>query len=129
MTLLNIIPGTLKVTPTHIYFYEHEKDETHHKLSHNNLVWKIKDIREIHLRRYNLRYSAIEFFLTDQTNHFINLRFVEYATYQFKIILGFSNVKFFTLASIPVHYSLRTANREIKGLERGIKWLLIVYNL
>ncbi|XP_063686393.1 neurobeachin-like protein 2 [Bolinopsis microptera] len=73
VTLLNIIPGTLKVSPTHIYFYEHEKDETHHKLSHNNLVWKIKDIREIHLRRYNLRYSAIEFFLTDQTNHFINL--------------------------------------------------------
>ena len=76
VTLLNIIPGTLKVSPTHIYFYEHEKDETHHKLSHNNLVWKIKDIREIHLRRYNLRYSAIEFFLTDQTNHFINLRLV-----------------------------------------------------
>ena len=74
MTLLNIIAGTLKVSPTHIYFYEHEGEETRHKPSHNNLAFKIKHIREIHLRRYNLRYSALEFFLTDQTNFFINLR-------------------------------------------------------
>ena len=29
-------------------------------------------IRELHLRRYNLRRTALEFFLVDQTNMFIN---------------------------------------------------------
>ena len=29
-------------------------------------------LREMHLRRFNLRRSGIEFFLTDQTNYFIN---------------------------------------------------------
>lgn len=34
--------------------------------------WHLSQIREIHLRRYNLRRSALEIFLTDQTNYFLN---------------------------------------------------------
>ena len=34
--------------------------------------WSLNQLREIHFRRYNLRRSALEFFLIDQTNCFIN---------------------------------------------------------
>ena len=32
----------------------------------------LSQLREMHLRRYNLRRSALEFFFIDQTNFFIN---------------------------------------------------------
>lgn len=34
--------------------------------------WDLSQLREVHLRRYNLRRSALEFFLLNQTNYFIN---------------------------------------------------------
>ena len=34
--------------------------------------WALSRLREIHFRRYNLRRSALEIFLIDQTNYFIN---------------------------------------------------------
>lgn len=34
--------------------------------------WSLNWLREIHFRRYNLRRSALEIFLVDQTNCFIN---------------------------------------------------------
>lgn len=34
--------------------------------------WALSRLREIHFRRYNLRRSALEVFLIDQTNYFIN---------------------------------------------------------
>ena len=36
--------------------------------------WPLAQIREIHLRRYNLRRSALEIFLIDQTNYFLNFK-------------------------------------------------------
>lgn len=36
------------------------------------LQWPLSRLREVHLRRYNLRRSALEFFLMDQTNYFLN---------------------------------------------------------
>ena len=38
VTLLNIVPGTLKVSPSHIYFYERDEGSPH-KASHNNISW------------------------------------------------------------------------------------------
>lgn len=34
--------------------------------------WSLFQLREIHLRRFNLRRSGVEFFLVDQTNYFLN---------------------------------------------------------
>ena len=34
--------------------------------------WTWNKLREMYLRRYNLRKTALEFFLTDQTNYFLN---------------------------------------------------------
>lgn len=37
-----------------------------------DFVISLAHLREIHFRRYNLRRSALEFFLTNQTNYFLN---------------------------------------------------------
>ena len=34
--------------------------------------WSLGEVRELHLRRYNLRRTALEAFLVDQTNMFLN---------------------------------------------------------
>ncbi|OBS80728.1 hypothetical protein A6R68_21065 [Neotoma lepida] len=36
--------------------------------------WPHSQIREIHLRRYNLRRSALEIFHVDQSNYFLNFK-------------------------------------------------------
>ncbi|XP_043381670.1 neurobeachin-like protein 1 isoform X1 [Chelonia mydas] len=70
ITLIDVIPGRLEVTTQHICFYDGsiEKEEG----VGFDFKWSLYQIREIHLRRYNLRRSALEIFLTDQTNYFLN---------------------------------------------------------
>ena len=41
-------------------------------LGGEDFKWSLSQLREIHLRRYNLRRSALELFLVDQTNYFLN---------------------------------------------------------
>ncbi len=40
--------------------------------SGHDFKWSLSHLREVHLRRYNLRRSAIEIFIINQTNYFIN---------------------------------------------------------
>lgn len=40
----------------------------------HDFKWPLSQIREVHLRRYNLRRSALEIFLIDQTNYFLNFK-------------------------------------------------------
>lgn len=40
----------------------------------HDFKWPLLQIREVHLRRYNLRRSALEIFLIDQTNYFLNFK-------------------------------------------------------
>ncbi|XP_019409295.1 PREDICTED: neurobeachin-like protein 1 isoform X2 [Crocodylus porosus] len=69
VTVIDLIPGRLEVTTQHIYFFDGsiEKEGVGY-----DFKWALSQIREIHLRRYNLRRSALEIFLTDQTNYFLN---------------------------------------------------------
>ncbi|ETE56841.1 Neurobeachin-like protein 1, partial [Ophiophagus hannah] len=69
---MNIISGRLEVTTQHIYFYDGsiEKEEG----TGFDFKWPLSQIREIHLRRYNLRRSALEIFFIDQTNYFLNFK-------------------------------------------------------
>ncbi|POI31632.1 hypothetical protein CIB84_004617, partial [Bambusicola thoracicus] len=70
ITVIDVIPGRLEVTTQHLYFFDGsiEKEEG----IGFDFKWHLSQIREIHLRRYNLRRSALEIFLTDQTNYFLN---------------------------------------------------------
>ncbi|XP_069471622.1 neurobeachin-like protein 1 isoform X2 [Ambystoma mexicanum] len=72
ITVMDVISGRLEVTTQRIYFYDGsiEKEEG---LGYD-FKWPLSQIREIHLRRYNLRRSALEIFLIDQTNYFLNFK-------------------------------------------------------
>ncbi|KAJ8389791.1 hypothetical protein AAFF_G00114970 [Aldrovandia affinis] len=72
VTVVDVSPGRLELTTHHIYFYDSstEKDEG----VGYDFKWPLSQIREIHLRRYNLRRSALEIFLIDQTNYFLNFK-------------------------------------------------------
>uniref|UniRef100_A0A8D0HDG0 Neurobeachin-like protein 2 n=1 Tax=Sphenodon punctatus TaxID=8508 RepID=A0A8D0HDG0_SPHPU len=72
VTVIDVIPGRLEVTTQHIYFYDCsiEKEEG----IGFDFKWPLSQIREVHLRRYNLRRSALEIFLIDQTNYFLNFK-------------------------------------------------------
>ncbi|XP_054646367.1 neurobeachin-like protein 1 isoform X2 [Dunckerocampus dactyliophorus] len=72
VTVVDVVPGRLEITTQHIYFYDssQEKDEG---VGHD-FKWPLSQIREVHLRRYNLRRSALEIFLIDQTNYFLNFK-------------------------------------------------------
>lgn len=73
VTLMSAIKGRFEVTTTNIYFFDlspvkEDVDQT----ERHDFKCPLSYLREIHLRRYNLRRSALEFFLIDQTNFFLN---------------------------------------------------------
>ncbi|KAK3708098.1 hypothetical protein QZH41_019181, partial [Actinostola sp. cb2023] len=70
ITLMDRFPGKLKVSTTHVYFSANRNREL--TTAVQDFLWAVTDLREVHLRRYNLRRTALEFFLVDQTNYFIN---------------------------------------------------------
>ncbi|GAB1600529.1 neurobeachin-like protein 1 isoform X2 [Argonauta hians] len=69
VTMVDMIKGRLEVTTTHVYFFDCSpmKEE-----GGEDFKWNLSQLREIHFRRYNLRRSALELFLIDQTNYFLN---------------------------------------------------------
>ena len=73
------IPGTIEVNNRYVQFIpdsDQEKKEVLTLLSNINIFpvfkWDIKQLREVHFRRYNLRKTSLEFFLLDQTNYLLN---------------------------------------------------------
>lgn len=64
------VKGRMDVTTTFIIFTDLdtqvEDDDKYH------FRFPIAQLREIHLRKYNLRRSALEIFLVDQTSYFLN---------------------------------------------------------
>uniref|UniRef100_A0A8C4XCF7 Neurobeachin-like protein 2 n=1 Tax=Erpetoichthys calabaricus TaxID=27687 RepID=A0A8C4XCF7_ERPCA len=75
ITIVAVIQGRLEVTTHHIYFYDGspEKEETEEGIGYD-FKRPLSQLREVHLRRYNLRRSALEFFFIDQAHYFINFR-------------------------------------------------------
>ncbi|XP_044151242.1 neurobeachin-like protein 2 isoform X2 [Bufo gargarizans] len=75
ITIVAVIPGRLEVTTQHIYFYDltSDKEETEEGIGYD-FKRPLSQLREVHLRRYNLRRSALEFFFIDQANYFINFK-------------------------------------------------------
>ncbi|XP_055065658.2 neurobeachin-like protein 2 isoform X2 [Misgurnus anguillicaudatus] len=73
ITIVAVIPGRLEVTTHHLYFYDgsSEKEETEEGIGFD-FKRPLAQLREVHLRRYNLRRSALELFFIDQAHYFIN---------------------------------------------------------
>ncbi|XP_072572045.1 neurobeachin-like protein 2 isoform X2 [Paramormyrops kingsleyae] len=75
ITIIAVVPGRLEVTTHHLYFYDGscEKEETEEGIGFE-FKRPLSHLREVHLRRYNLRRSALELFFIDQAHYFINFR-------------------------------------------------------
>lgn len=67
--LMSRIKGRLEVTSTTISFIDQEGGEETYDFKFNLAL-----LKEIHLRKYNLRRSAMELFLVDRKSYFINLK-------------------------------------------------------
>ncbi|XP_069696255.1 neurobeachin-like protein 1 isoform X1 [Periplaneta americana] len=70
VTLMSVVRGRLDLTTSHFYFYD--LSPVKEEVERQDFKWPLSRLREVHLRRYNLRRSALEFFLTDQTSYFLN---------------------------------------------------------
>ncbi|XP_017521315.2 neurobeachin-like protein 2 isoform X8 [Manis javanica] len=73
VTVVAVVPGLLEVTTQHLYFYDGsaERVETEEGIGHD-FRRPLVQLREVHLRRFNLRRSALELFFIDQANYFLN---------------------------------------------------------
>ncbi|KAK3582874.1 hypothetical protein CHS0354_012486 [Potamilus streckersoni] len=71
VTLINVVEGRLEITNTHVYFFDCSSNKEE---GGEDFKWSLSQLREIHFRRYNLRRSALELFLIDQTNYFLNFQ-------------------------------------------------------
>ncbi|XP_075685908.1 neurobeachin-like protein 1 isoform X3 [Rhinoderma darwinii] len=111
ITPMDVISGRLEVTTQHIYFYDGstEKEEG----VGYDFKWLLSQIREIHLRRYNLRRSALEIFLIDQTNYFLNFK-KEVRNKVYSRILSLR---------LPNLYGTRSPQELLKALGLTQKWV------
>ncbi|XP_020504158.2 neurobeachin-like protein 2 isoform X1 [Labrus bergylta] len=75
ITIVDVVQGRLEVTTHHLYFYDgsSEKEETEEGIGFD-FKRPLSQLREVHLRRYNLRRSALELFFIDQAHYFINFK-------------------------------------------------------
>ncbi|CAB1427709.1 unnamed protein product [Pleuronectes platessa] len=75
ITIVAVVPGRLEVTTHHLYFYDgnSEKEETEEGIGFD-FKRPLSQLREVHLRRYNLRRSALELFFIDQSHYFLNFK-------------------------------------------------------
>lgn len=72
--------GVVEVTSTSISFLAHaqnssaveEEGANSQLFNRPDFELPLKNLREMHARRFNLRHTALEFFSVDQTNHLIN---------------------------------------------------------
>ena len=71
VTLMESISGSVNISSTSISF-----SASYNQNNTDGSSWNFKialsQLREVHLRNFNHRRSALEFFLIDQTNYFIN---------------------------------------------------------
>lgn len=69
IVLMSRIKGRLEVTSNSVSFVDLLNTEDNHDFKFN-----LAHLKEIHLRKFNLRRSAMELFLVDRKSYFINLK-------------------------------------------------------
>ncbi|XP_011603991.2 neurobeachin-like protein 2 isoform X2 [Takifugu rubripes] len=124
ITIVAVVPGRLEVTTHHIYFYDisSDKEETEEGIGYD-FKRPLSQLREVHLRRYNLRRSALELFFIDQAHYFINFRKKE-RNKVYSRILGLRPPNLFYFGSRSPQELLKASgltqkwvNREISNFE------------
>ena len=69
VTLMDVVKGRIELTSTHICFYD-ERENPQDSLYDFRIP--LEELREVYSRRYNLRKTAMEFFLLDRSSYFVN---------------------------------------------------------
>ena len=82
--------------------------------------WSLSQLREVHLRRFNLRKSAVELFLVDQTNYFINFSSTSSRFATYKALLS-------TRPPNLLYYGSRTPQKLLKVPHAPLHHLLILF--
>ncbi|XP_062847864.1 neurobeachin-like protein 2 [Trichomycterus rosablanca] len=120
ITIVAVVPGRLEVTTHHIYFYDgnSEKDETEEGIGFD-FKRPLSQLREVHLRRYNLRRSALELFFIDQAHHFFNFR-KKVRNKVYSRILGLRPPNLFYFGSRSPQELLKASNLTQKWVYREI---------
>ncbi|KAL7875312.1 hypothetical protein SRHO_G00062820 [Serrasalmus rhombeus] len=120
ITIVAVVPGRLEVTTHHIYFYDgsSEKEETEEGIGFD-FKRPLYQLREVHLRRYNLRRSALELFFIDQAHYFINFR-KKVRNKVYSRILGLRPPNLFYFGSRSPQELLKASNLTQKWVCREI---------
>eukprot|EP01047_Picozoa_sp_COSAG01_P050735 COSAG01_NODE_5159_length_4445_cov_1.770594_1_plen_819_part_00 len=76
---MRLVVGSFDISTAYLQFSPDPQQKTYATESklHMERRWLLQDIVEVHPRRYLLQHSAIELFLKDRTNHFVNFKNVE----------------------------------------------------
>ncbi|XP_055695703.1 neurobeachin-like protein 1 [Lutzomyia longipalpis] len=70
IVLMSRIKGKLEISATSVAFVDQSQQQQDQR---HDFKFSLALLREIHLRKYNLRRSALEIFLVDQRSYFVNL--------------------------------------------------------
>ena len=68
---MDVVEGRIELTATHVCFYDDRETMTPHDAMYD-FNFELDELREIYSRRYNLRKTAMEFFLLDRSSFFVN---------------------------------------------------------
>ncbi|XP_060726425.1 neurobeachin-like protein 2 isoform X5 [Tachysurus vachellii] len=120
ITIEAVVMGRLEVTTHHIYFYDasSEKEETEEGIGFD-FKRTLSQLREVHLRRYNLRRSALELFFIDQAHYFINFK-KKVRNKVYSRILGLRPPNLFYFGSRSPQELLKASNLTQKWVCREI---------
>ena len=72
VTLMSIVKGRLEISRGWICFWDAGLGCETADRERADFKFALSQLQEVHLRRYNLRRSALEFFLVDHTTYFVN---------------------------------------------------------
>nr|CAB3264213.1 neurobeachin-like protein 1 [Phallusia mammillata] len=116
VTLMDVVAGKLEISTTHVYFYDRSTGAEDSSEPGMDFKWSLYQLREVHLRRYNLRKSALELFLIDQTNYFINFVEPSHRHTVYKAILSVRPPNL-------LYYGMRTPQELLKASGLTQKWV------
>ncbi|NXL54651.1 NBEL2 protein, partial [Podilymbus podiceps] len=119
ITTVAVVPGRLEVTTQHVYFYDgsSEKEETEGAGIGYDFKRPLSHLREVHLRRYNLRRSALELFFIDQANYFLNFKKKVVRNKVYSCILGLRPPN-------QIYFGSRSPQELLKASGLTQKWVL-----
>ncbi|XP_077975013.1 neurobeachin-like protein 1 isoform X3 [Styela clava] len=118
VTLMDYIVGKIEISTTHVYFYDSSvnKDEE----TGRDFKWSLQHLREAHFRRYNLRRSALELFLIDQSNYFINFDDLKQRNAAYKALLSVRPPNLLYFGSRSPQELLKASGLTQKWVQREI---------